>query len=114
MTIDDKIRDQKMQYDINSEAAKVSAISSRKICKYVYLTSEEILPYNQIQIIQQATYSTLGKAFEKQTKTICDHGKKQIKKIEDHGKQLVESDEIIRKDFNINRYSITLEEKLDL
>ena len=81
MTIDDKIRDQKMQYDINSEAAKVSAISSRKICKYEYLTSEEILPYNQIQIIQQATYSTLGKAFEKQTKTICDHGKKQIKKL---------------------------------
>ena len=81
MTIDDKIRDQKMQYDINSEAAKVSAISYRKICKYEYLTSEEILPYNQIQIIQQATYSTLGKAFEKQTKTICDHGKKQIKKL---------------------------------
>ena len=66
--------------DINREAAKISALSSGKIDKYEYLTGESILPSNQQQIIEQAkfTYSTLGKAFEKQTKTIADQGKKQI------------------------------------
>ena len=66
MTIEDQIRDEKLQYDINREAAKISALSSGKIDKYEYLTGEEILPYNQQQIIEQAkfTYSPLGKAFE--------------------------------------------------
>ena len=49
------------------------------------------------------TYSPLGKALEKQTKTIENQDKKQIKAIEDHRKQLVESNELIKKDFNINR-----------
>ena len=47
MTTDDQIRDEKLQYDINREAAKISALSSDKINKYEYLTSEEILPSNQ-------------------------------------------------------------------
>ena len=47
MTIDDQIRDEKLQYDINREAAKISALSSGKIDKYEYLTGEEILPSNQ-------------------------------------------------------------------
>ena len=77
MTINDQIRDEKLQYDINREAAKISALSSGKIHKYEYLTGEDILPSNQQQIIGQAkfTYSTLGKAFEKQVKTIEDQGK---------------------------------------
>ena len=80
MTIEDQIRDEKLQYDINREVAKISALSSGKIDKYQYLTGEEILPSNQQQIIEQAkfTYSPLGKAFEKQTKTIEDQRKKQI------------------------------------
>ena len=67
MTIDDQIRDEKLQNDINREVAKISSLSSGKINKYEYLTGEEILPSNQKQIIQQAkfTYSPLGKAFEK-------------------------------------------------
>ena len=78
MTIKDQIRDEKLQHDINREAAKISALSSCKIHKYEYLTTEETLPSNQQQIIQQAkfTYSPLRKAFEKQTKTIEDQGKK--------------------------------------
>ena len=44
MTIDDKIRDEKLQYDFNREAAKISALSSGEIDKYEYLTGEEILP----------------------------------------------------------------------
>ena len=64
----------KIQYDINREADKISALSSGKIRKYEYLTGEYILPSNQQQIIEQAklTYSPLGKAFEKQIKKIKD------------------------------------------
>ena len=73
MTINDQIKDEKLQYDINREAAKISALSSGKLHKYEYLTGEEdILPSNQQQIIEQArfTYFTLGKAFEKQIKQL--------------------------------------------
>ena len=85
MTINDQIRDKKLQYDINREAAKISALSSGKIHKYEYLTGEDILPSNQQQIIEQAkfTYSPLGKAFEKQIKATEDHGQKQVKALED-------------------------------
>ena len=78
MTINDKIKDEKLQYDINREAAKISGLSSGKINKYEYLTDEEILPSGQSRILEQAkfTYSPLGKAFEKQIKTIEDQGKK--------------------------------------
>ena len=69
---------------INRKAAEISAISSGKLRKYEYLTGEDILPSNQQQIIEQAkfTYSPLGKAFEKQIKTIEDQGKKQIDALE--------------------------------
>ena len=65
MTNDDQIRDEKVQYHINREPAKISAISSGKIDQYEYLKGEEILPTN----------SPLGKAFEKQTKTIKEKRK---------------------------------------
>ena len=80
MTINDQIKDKKLQYDINREAAKVSALSSGKIHKYQYLTGEDILPSSNQQIIEQArlTYSPLGKAFDKQIETIEDQGKKQV------------------------------------
>ena len=76
MTINNQIRDEKLQNDINREAAKISTLSSNKFNKYEYLTGEEILPFNQKQMIEQAkfTYSPLGKAFEKQIKTIEDQG----------------------------------------
>ena len=67
MTIEDQIRDEKLQYNINREAAKASALSSGKIGKYEYLTGEEILPSNQIIEQFKFSYSPLGKAFEKQT-----------------------------------------------
>ena len=52
MTIDDKIRDEKLKYDVNREATKISALSSDKIHKYEYLTGEDILPSNRQQIIE--------------------------------------------------------------
>ena len=59
--------DERLQYDINREAAKISALWSGKIHKYEYLTGEDILPSNHQQIIEQAkfTYCPFGKAFEK-------------------------------------------------
>ena len=90
MTVEDKIKDEKLQYDVNREAAKISALSSGKIDKFEYLTGEEILPSNQQQIIQQAkfAYSPLGKALEKQKKAIEDQGEKQVQAIQ-YNKQIV-------------------------
>ena len=72
MKTDGKIIDEKLQYDIKNEAAKVSPWSSGKIEKYQYFTSEQILPSNQRRAIEKIrfTYFPLGKALEKQTTTI--------------------------------------------
>ena len=72
MTTDDKIKDEKLQYNINREAAKISALSSGKIDKYEFLTDEEILPSDQSRIIERANFifSPLRKAFENQAKAI--------------------------------------------
>ena len=78
-TTDDQIRDEKLQYDINKKAAKISALSSGKIDKYEYLIGEEIIPSDQRRVIEQAkfTYSPLGKSLEKtKTKTIEDQRQK--------------------------------------
>ena len=73
MTINDQIRDEKLRYDINREAAKISALSWDKIYKYEYLTGGDILPSNQQQIIEQARfiYSPLVKRFQKTNKINC-------------------------------------------
>ena len=84
MTTNDQIRDEKLQYDINREACKISALSSSNIKKYEYLTGEDILPCNQQQMEQaKLTYSPLGKAFEKQIKTIKYQEENQVKAIQD-------------------------------
>ena len=97
MTIDDKIRDKKLQYDINREAAKISALLSGENDKYEFITGEEILPSDYSTIMEQAksTYFPLGKAFEKQTKTIEErknnnnnNNKKQIDAITNQNKRL--------------------------
>ena len=73
----------KLLHNFIREAAKISALSSGKIDKYEYQTGEEILPYSQKQIIEQAnfTYLPLRKALEKPTETIGDQGKKQVKAV---------------------------------
>ena len=55
MTTDDNIRGEKLQYDINREAAKISALPSVKIDRHEYLTAEEILPSDKKIVIEQAT-----------------------------------------------------------
>ena len=82
MTTDDQIRDEKLQYDINKEAAKISALSSGKRHKYEYLTGEDILPSNQQQIIEQTNFTLLWeKHLKKKTKTIEGQWEKQIKAL---------------------------------
>ena len=53
MTIDDKIKDEKLQHDINRETVKISSLSSGKIVNYEYLRGEEKLPPDQIRVIEQ-------------------------------------------------------------
>ena len=55
MTIDDKIRDEKLQYDIKKEATKISALPSGKINKYEYLAGDEIIPSDQRRVVEQAS-----------------------------------------------------------
>ena len=71
-TIGEEIKKEKLQYDINREAGKISALSSNEINKYGYLRGEEMLPSNQRKMIEQTklTDSYLGKVLEKQTKTM--------------------------------------------
>ena len=77
MTIDEKIKDEKQQYDINREAAKISVWSSKKIDKDDYLKGKEVLPPDQSRIIEQEkfSYSSLEKNIEKQIKTVEEQGK---------------------------------------
>ena len=85
MTIDDKIRDEKLPYDTNREAAKISPLSAGKVDKYEFLTGEEILPSDQNRIMEQAKFSYYppGKPFtnKKQTKTNEKQRKRQIDAI---------------------------------
>ena len=85
MTIADTIKGEKIQYNINKEAAEISALSSGKTNKFEYLTIEDILPSDQSRIIEQEKfkYFLLGKAFEKQIKAIENQGEKQMGKGSD-------------------------------
>ena len=67
MKIDNKIKEEKLQYDINWDAAKISPLWSGKIDKYRYLTSKQILSPDQRRVIEEAkfAYYPFGKAFEK-------------------------------------------------
>ena len=118
MTINDQIKNEKLQYDINRKAAKISALSSGKLHKYEYLTGEDILPSNQQQIIEQTkfTYSPLVKAFDKQIKTIEDQGKKQVDGLENlkpiEGSKAIKYDDESLKQRQ-ETYSKLFDEKLD-
>ena len=116
--IDSKIRDEKLQYNINREAAKISELSSAKNDKYEYLTGEEILLFYQRQITVQAkfVYCSSGKAFETQTEKQVGATKSldpcnKLKRIEsiilqnlmnklilDYLNEIIELQDIIKKD----------------
>ena len=68
MTINDQVRNKKLRYNINREPVKILALSSGKIHKYEYLTGEDILPYNQQQMIEQAKLTYYPLSFWKRYK----------------------------------------------
>ena len=70
MIFDEKIRDEKLQNYVNSETAKISALSSGKLDKFDYLTDEEILPSNQRQIIEQDKFLLQEKLLKKKQKQL--------------------------------------------
>ena len=70
MIFDEKIRDEELQNYINSETAKISALSSGKLDKFDYLTDEEILPSNQRQIIEQDKFLLQEKLLKKKQKQL--------------------------------------------
>ena len=103
-TVDDKIRDEKLQYDINRETVKISALSLGKSDKYECITGEQILICDQSRIIEQAkfTYFSLGKAFKKQIKTTGNQRRKQVEalkllKPEEKQQDLIAIEEIFQK-----------------
>ena len=59
MTIDNNIRDKKLQYKIVKQAVKILALSSGKVDQQDYLTSEEILPLDQSRKLFKDKYKQL-------------------------------------------------------
>ena len=68
---------------MGKESAKISALKSGNIDKYQYLTDQEIIPSGREAALSMARfeYSPLGKALEKQTKTIQEESKKQVEAL---------------------------------
>ena len=96
MTIDDKIKYGKLQYNINREAAKISALSFGKIDKYEYLTVEQILPSNRRQIkYQVCLFSFRKKLLKNKQKRQKNKDKMQTKTIEEQGLKQVETLEVL-------------------
>ena len=64
-TLDDKIKANQPQYNLNREATKISALSSDELQKYEYLTGADL--GNKPGVVEQAKfeYSPLGKFFNK-------------------------------------------------
>ena len=58
MITDDKIRDEKLQYDINRKISKISTLSSGKIDNFEYLTVERVLPSHQRRMIEVSLFSS--------------------------------------------------------
>ena len=84
MTIDDQIKDEKLQYNINREAAKISALSHQvKIINASFLQVKKYYYLIKKRIIEQINFTNtpLGKAFEKQIKTIAYQGIKQVEAL---------------------------------
>ena len=112
MTIEDRIRDKKYNMILIEKLQKYQPYHQAKLI----IMSEEILRFNQKQIIEQPKFTCcpLGNAFEKQTKTIEDQGKNQISAIIEHGKQIVESNQVAKNYFNIDRNEVSHEKQNEI
>ena len=79
MKIEDKIRNEKLQYDANREETTILALTSGKIDQHGFLTSEEILPFDQTK--SQIQLFPSENVLEKRTKITEDPERKQIKAL---------------------------------
>ena len=70
-TVDNKIEQNKAQYDLDRQNAKVSASSSANVTKYEFLTGKDVLPEKDLlekaATIKRFEYSTLRSALRKQS-----------------------------------------------
>ena len=73
-TIDNKIEQNKTQYTVDRQFAKISALSSENVSKYEFLTAKDVLSEKNLlrkaAAIKKFEYSPLGKALEKQANVI--------------------------------------------
>ena len=78
-TINKKIEQNKAQYDLDRQTAKISALSSGNVSKYEFLTSEDVLPEKKLlekaARIKRFEYSPLGSELKKQTGIAKDQHK---------------------------------------
>ena len=116
MATDDKIRDEKINIILTEKQQKFQHYHSEKLININILQVKK-LPPDQKRVIEQLkfTYSLRRKPFEKKTKkTIEDQGEKEIKEIEDHRKEFVKCNELMKKDFNIEKDDIPLEKQKEI
>ena len=95
--LDDKIKSNKAQYDLDREAAKISALSSKDLEKYEYLTGEDLGYRPDIIERVKFEYSALGEAFNK------------VFKKDDKNKIVIKHDNDLVYNFvhNFNKYSVS-------
>ena len=86
MAIDNKIKDEKLYYDINREAAQILALPAN-IYMDQFLTGEEILLPDQRRVIKQSMFahSSLNKAFGKQIKRLKIKEKNKKRRLKSMG-----------------------------
>ena len=93
--LNEKIMQNEAQYDLDRKAAKISALSSKHLDKYEYLTGEDL--GSKPNTIEQARfeYSPLGKIFNKE---LSEDDKneglfKRLKNFENAQKNLIRDDD---------------------
>ena len=98
---DDKIKANQAQYDLDKEAAKTSALSSKDLDKYEYLTDEELALKPEPVEIKQVEHSPLAQIITKG-----------IKKDDKVNKTTKYVDLMYNSVFNFNKYNVSNFDKI--
>ena len=81
-TIDNKIEQNKAQYNLDRHTAKISALSSGNASKYEFLTGKDVLPeedlLEKVATMKRFEYSPVGKELKSET----DIAKNQYQKLD--------------------------------
>ena len=79
MNINDKIRDEKLQYDINSATTKIFALSSSKIDKHEYITRKKYCLHDDIRQKKTSNSLIFWKDTQKIKEDYCRAGGNKLK-----------------------------------